>query len=279
MNFQKTWTPPEEQKVLELIASGDSVGDMFRAYVSWQKANGFKRRSYNAFRYKMTTLGRKPAPRTPIWTPAEDANLFSYVGSVPFRLIVQAHNDWAKREGKPTRSAKAIRVRISKNQAGSLIPCGDYLTTGSICRMLKCSDVMPRRWLERGWIKGYNHKGCHYDEGRKNKTKTRFWYYRRKDLVKMAKERPEAFAGCKKTDLFLLLENEELAEMIVEKFPYRPGTREWPVRCVETGAVFKNCSAAAAYVNKNCVLRTTRASIYAALKGGWAAGDLHWEKV
>lgn len=277
-NF-RTWSDTENQEIDRLIkahpfATALTIADEYNA---WATQNGFQQRSIHSMRAKLKSRGRKASCGLAFtWSNAEDQQLISMVGSLPFQILCSGYNAWARSEGHPQRTRNAIGKRIKVLNAGSLIPVGDYLTTGSICLMLQCSDMVVHRWVKKGFIEAYTFKGSHYEQGRSNTTDRRTFYFRRKEIVQLARDMPHLFAGCTKQNLFLLLEDEELSESIAENHPRRNGAPR-PIKNLDTGHTFPSAKKAADWANKFSPFRTDRTGVAQAARAGCRAANYRWQ--
>lgn len=201
------------------------------------------------------------------WTPAELNQLLSLVGDYPTVLIVARYRAWAKRRGYPERSAVAIDRRIRMGNA-SREPVGVWIQTGTLTQLLGVSYTTVDRWVRRGYVCAHkfpcaDYRGLH--------TPTR--YFKRTVIRELAKRQPELFAGVSRQNLYLLLEDERLADDISTQFPSRPGKDRRRVRCVETGRIYASCSEAARLHG------STRHGVWQAAYRGCRASRFRWEFV
>lgn len=195
-----------------------------------------------------------PAPR---WSAAEADYLESLAGNVPPHTIPDAYNAWAKRNSCPTRTRYAIHCKLCRHHLHTR-PFGDWITTGYIARITGLSIDTPQRWVARGFLATTKRKPNGIP------------YIRRADVVTLARDQPQLFAGIPRGPLVQLLEHEALADSILQAFP----TRNWgakPVRCVETGRLYPSTRDAA----RSHFL--TRQAIQCALKTGGTAAGYHWQ--
>jgi hypothetical protein len=190
----------------------------------------------------------------PRWQPDELERLEDLAGDMPFELLCRSYNGWAAQAGRPLRSRSAID-HILKRRGISRWVIGDFVTTGTIHRILGLDQMTPRRWIESGWITS------------RQAGPGRWHYVRRADLVKLAMERPHVFGGASRAQIVQLLEDERLADRIAARFP-----RRWaharPVRMVSTGRRYPSLHAAAAdhAVSHQAIRRALRT-------GGTCAGS------
>lgn len=199
------------------------------------------------------------------WTQAEIDKVESLAGDTPSRKLAERYNKWAYAHGYPRRTLKAIR-HICSNRKISLIPQGDYVTTGYIAKLLGVTIYSPQGWIDRGLIKY------------RQNSKQGYTYIQRKHIRELAIKRPHLFAGVDYNGLFALLEDEELAASILAEYPDRRKVYfsirpPRAVRAVELNRVFSSVgeAARAAYV--------ARQGIQQAIKRGGRAGGYRWEYV
>ena len=185
--------------------------------------------------------------RTP-YTLAEDDTLTFLVGDVPWPFVLRRYNDWAALNGFQPRSEHSLACRSQvlnlKRQ-----PFGEWVTTGHVYRTLNISENRIRAWLER-------FPGILYPSRPSRCAQARI-YIRRDRLRTLARRHPEQFAGCSSDDLFMLLENRDMADQIAADHPSPPqgiiGYKRpcRPVRCITTGEVFPSVFAVAAAVGRS----------------------------
>lgn len=196
------------------------------------------------------------------WTPAEDELLQGLCGDMPWPMVVQSFNSWAKKMGHPTRTGLAL-VRRCENTGTLRRTVGAWITTGVICELMKISHSTVRRWLV---IKNY------LPYHRYGTSPQHRFYVRRRDLRRLALDKPRLFGGMSVCDLTQLLDSQRLAEQIVDLNLGSP-RGPVPVVCVETGRRFSSIREAAhnAFV--------TPARLRAVLDHPThTAGNLHWRR-
>lgn len=163
------------------------------------------------------------------WRPDELDALMSLVGDVPRPMIVNAYNRWATQHNRPHRTFHAIRFQAIRLGL-SFRPTGTWLTDVEIARTL---DISRRR--VEGWVQNYP------DFPRRRIGGGSYVY--RADLVRWLKDHPWLLSGISQSNIFCLLEDEDLAEQIATTYPYPPGAV--PVRCIRTGKIYPSTTAAA----------------------------------
>lgn len=196
--------------------------------------------------------------KPPRWSERELEMLEQLAGDQPPDRLVWVFNKWARETGHPKRSHQALLTKLSRRGI-SVRASGDWVSTGYICQVLGVGSDTPQRWSDRYAIP------CHRD-GRGAR------FFRRSVLVKVARERPETFAGISADRLFLLLENRQLADQIATAYPHRSMDPR-AVCAVETGWTYPSVRAAAARVY------VTRQAIQIAIRTGRTAAGYHWKHV
>lgn len=211
----------------------------------------------------------KGTANRPWWSQRETEYLHSLVGDFPTPLIVRQYTRWAVKQGLPARSPYAIEQKLCKLGV-SRIPVGRYITAGTLVKLLDISYTTVDRWVERGHLPAYVFAS---GDPRVHGVRPPRRVFKRSDVVQLAIDSPRLFAGTPRDQLFLLLENADLADNLAAQYPRRFGRDATPVECVETGQEYPSITAAAkaVYVTKNCLGE--------AMKRGSRAGGYHWRMV
>jgi len=206
------------------------------------------------------------------YSPAEIANLEELVGDVPLGSIVRRHNQWAKENGYPERTERALH-QFLKTRGMTVEPTGEYVRTGTILQALGISQNVVEGWVRQGWIKpvSVRSKPTRSLPYRRKRGPARR-SFRRSDLVRMARRHPEAFAGAPKQGLFALLEDFDLCDAIRAAYPKRRCclNPRRPVMNVETRERYPSIRAAAAATGLHVTL------IRASIEKGHQAKGTRW---
>jgi hypothetical protein len=169
--------------------------------------------------------------KKPRWSEAELTRLEFLAGEMPLPLLCQSYNTWALKNGYPQRAKIAVRNRLQRGGLSTFAD-GVYLSRDEVARLTGASKVritriirdrQPR--LARSGYRTFVHRG---------------------DLAAAAREHPEDWYGVGRDGLFLLFENQELAEEVAARAvrpPWSAGRRA--VRCLITGKVYGSTRAAA----------------------------------
>lgn len=155
------------------------------------------------------------------WTPQETEMLEELMMNLPLDMVHQAYNAWASRNGAALRTYAALMIRSQLNGMQMIRGMGEWITTKHIADLLGVSRATPLYWVKR-----YNFPH--------HRSPSRTIYFRRADLHKIAKNRPGIFGGIHADNLFLLLEDRELADQIAARYSRR-GRDPKPVKAIETG--------------------------------------------
>jgi hypothetical protein len=194
------------------------------------------------------------------WTPEELASLEAIAGYAYTPRLIETYNRWAKRNGFPARTRASILNACSRNKI-SRRPEGFFLTSGKIAEILGVTIDIPQRWAERGYIPTIH-------SGRKHDPR----YFKRPDLVKLARRQPDLFGGMERDRLFALLEDADLADLIADRFPRRKGSGT-PVQAIESGRIFPSVKAAAR------ALHVTPQGIHSAMRINGTCAGFSWRRV
>lgn len=165
------------------------------------------------------------------WTEPETEKLLELVGDTPFLEVCRAWNSWAGRHGIAPRSPQSIRKK-AQWLGESFICTGRWVRVGDVAQLLGKHRSAIQKWHKAGWIHCYiaGHQSC----------------VQRDELRRLARERPRLFAGCEREGLFQLLEDERLADWILEQYPerYQSCRNGKRVLWVDRGTVFPSYAAA-----------------------------------
>jgi hypothetical protein len=179
------------------------------------------------------------------YTPVEVEHLIELAGDFPLGLLARKHNAWARQLGLPERSERALH-QFLKKRGVAVEPIGDCVRSGTILSALGISQGTIEHWVNKGWIVPVQVRSVPtrpVPVERRGPVRRAF---RRKDLRRMAKKHPEAFAGASHSGLYCLLEDEALCDRVLAIFPKRTGclNKRRPVMCVETRERYQSIRAA-----------------------------------
>lgn len=156
--------------------------------------------------------------------------LSSVAETMPIDRLHNMFNSVASRYNRPQRSLNAIKTKLA-TLGYSVDPRVGYFTLSSLGRVLDCHPSTIGHWCKIG-----------LDYTQNCKKPGSLIHISINDLKAFARKRPELFGGFDRINLFLVLEDSKLVERILEKHPTRNrGIRApQPVRCIETGKVYKS---------------------------------------
>lgn len=193
------------------------------------------------------------------WTQPELEYLLELAGDQPFPMLCRMYNRMAGKQGWPMRTPSGLSTAIYR-YGSQRYTTGEWITINQANTMLNASDGMVRHWIKRGWITPRSY----------SKSIKAFHYISRTDLRRLARERPQLFAGQSEATLTAVLCDEKLAEYIATNYPRRNAVAT-PVIQVETGRRFPSIKAAAraTYV--------TYQALQYALKQQKPIAGYHWQ--
>ena len=186
--------------------------------------------------------------------------LESMAGNMPPKHLSACYNSWASKSGYPPRSANAIKCMMMRNKISRRAE-GEWITCSYIAEVLGLKIDTPQRWAEKGFI------NCYRNRGRSTRR-----YFRRSDLVEMARKHPCLFGGIDRDSLLSLLEDEDLVDSIVAAYPRRRGSGT-PVQAIESGRIFPSVRAAAK------ALYVTPQGIHSAMRINGTCAGYHWRRI
>jgi DNA-binding transcriptional MerR regulator len=172
------------------------------------------------------------------WTKEEDDYIIEHANDLPFVKFYGDFKRCAGMKGWPPRTSRAFRKRVNDLGFNSE-PRFVMLRISELARMLGVSREVTKRWTEEGLPVGYRNP----QNGHR--------FVSLKEVRRFARAKPHKFAGIKYKDLLTVLDDEQLAKDILERFPKRNGVSK-RVLCITTGRTYDSASAAAKHY---CVVR------------------------
>ena len=172
----------------------------------------------------------------PRWTAAEVEHL-SELADLPALILTRRFQRRARAQGWPPRTARAIEIKLRKlgllDPGGSQIRADDLVSAGGAAQILGCSSARISRWMEEEALLAILRPvwGGHRR------------YVSREGWRRLARQRPDVLGGFGADRLFELLEDRELADVVAAAHPYQRA--DYRIRCVETGRIWANATAAA----------------------------------
>lgn len=196
------------------------------------------------------------------WSDLDLQILRDIAESLPPRLLVQTFNCVAAKHNRPPRTRNAIYLKCNDLNL-SVKPLYNTLTTDRIIDALGIDDNIMQKWIRKGL------KTSRYSKKQRSRH-----YISISDLRKFARQHPHEFGGVDSTELFFLIEDQELVDQIKENYPQRIKLAgPMRVRCIETGQVFPSQAQAAKHFH------LYRSSLYKAIKYKKAVAGYHFEPV
>jgi hypothetical protein len=178
------------------------------------------------------------------WTKEETDKLLQLVGNMPFEAVVREWNRWASKAGIEPRSQQSLRKK-AQGMGETVRSYGAWVRVGEIALLLGKHRSTIHKWIADGLVS--QHGAGHASA------------VPRVDLRRLARHKPQLFGGCERTALVQLLEDEALADAVLEQCPKRHqsslnGRR---VLWVERGLVFPSYAAAgrAAFICPKAIRR------------------------
>jgi hypothetical protein len=198
------------------------------------------------------------------WSNEEIQFLEDNLGSVPFPSLIKSFKKWSKKQGYSERTATAIEVQIHRMTSNSPLSrkcTEDNFTVYELARGLGLPMERVRAFVRNGKLKP-------------RKVARNQNAVKRKDAIALVLNNPTHFANCDRDNLFWLLEDIELVEMVKSSEPSTRGFRR-AVRCYAPDGirVYSGVKQAARenFVSHGCISQ-------AIARGGKSAG-MKWEWV
>lgn len=197
------------------------------------------------------------------WDEREIQLLKELAESMPLEILVRTFTVQNTQQGFSERSTHSIKNKLS-HLGYFFEPKYKYLSTHDLAKTLGVHKNVIKYWVARGL------------RGTKNRAVTGSpQYFTPENLRKFARDHMAYFGGFKRINLFFALEDEELVNEILTKYPkrYVPISQPKRVRCVETGQVYSSQTAAA-----RAIFVTTTA-VSRAIRKGHRAGGYHFVRL
>lgn len=194
------------------------------------------------------------------WTKGEIEIIEQISVSLPPKMLYMNYCRIAAVAGYPKRTEPALRAKLKKLGI-PLMPQIDWYTLYQLAELFGTTRHSVFKMIKKGLRakKESNHRNQPY-------------YVSRVELCRFAKERPELFREFKREGLFVVLEDEDLVDLIMQQPIQRKPNRYNPtrVKCVETGNVYASCREAARR------MFVDPSAIHGAAKRGHRVAGYHW---
>lgn len=168
------------------------------------------------------------------WTKEEELELERLAGDYPWSMVVERHNQWSIDRGRTPRTRLAL-ARRTNVLGGCRIPEGEWLTIGAVSAILGIDREKPRRWIRSGKIRAK----------RESSRRPSPHYVSRRSFQHWARQDPAFFRPYPRDALVTLFNSTHVADWVYQHPPVAAKTRCRPVRCVETGRVYRSITEAA----------------------------------
>jgi hypothetical protein len=169
----------------------------------------------------------------PSWLPAETEFLEKMADDLPFPDLVRRMQARARRMGWPSRSMKAIALKLARCGHRARVRHGAWVTSGGVADLIGCPPSRIVKWLQQPSILEILQP---HQIGKVR-------YFDRAAWRRLARIYPRLLGGFSADRLFLLLEDRELADAVASQYPVEIG--DFRIRCIETGQVWPSSCAAA----------------------------------
>jgi len=195
------------------------------------------------------------------WSQAELETLERLAGDQPWSLATAAYGLWASAHGYPRRSPHALRFAASSHGL-SIVSEGQWIRLSVLRQALGLSITVTDRLRAKGILRVHAEgPGRHYIS--------------RTEIRRLARRRPDLFAGVDPSHLAILLDPDAYRDQrLIEDLASRPVAyrhgRPRPVICLTTGERFPSAEAAG-----QAVFVTSPAIRQAILRRTPSAGK-HW---
>jgi len=194
------------------------------------------------------------------WAAAEIHMLAGLAGDQPWVFLPGVYRRWAAHSRLPIRSDDEL-LKVARGLGLCLKPICNWLSPKDVAYYVGRAPVTIRRWVAKGLLKP------------KHSMQNRGPYWLgREDLKRLAKKRPDLFAGADPGKLYLLLEKQELIDHIQQKHSVCHGRRK-PVQCIETGRIYPSATAA------DRSLHNAPGAVAQSIMAGTRSGGFYWRFV
>lgn len=197
-----------------------------KEFTPLQRSNGAPSKAQTCSQLCKVKFGRQSYTR---WTEFEVNVLRSLAETTPQCQIKARYNSIVVKQGLPQRSFTAIKSKCNKD--GILIR--PEVETYDVPYVAKCLGVCNTTIYK--WIKDFGLKATRS----RNKAYAHY-YISHKSLRAFARKNPERFAGVDPINLFILINDKDLADQITEQYPRKISTQFGctRIRCITTGKIY-----------------------------------------
>ena len=204
--------------------------------------------------------GRLVGQQAKRWTKGEIDIIEQLSTSMPPKRLYLTYCRMAADRGFPKRSEPSFRCKL-RLMGIPLMPELDWYTLIRLAEIFGTTRHVVYKLVKRG-----------LKAERESNHSNQPWFISRTELKRFARKHPELFRHFDADGLFVALEDRKLVELILAQPKIQPPNRynPTPVKCVETGQIYKSYRAAARAVFVD------GSAVHAAAKRGHRAGGYHW---
>ena len=183
-----------------------------------------------SFKCSKSTRGQRPDS----YTRAELNFLHEVAENYSTTYLYKKYKMHAEANGWPIRAKRSIEKKL--NDLGySLRPCSNLLSLTAVATILGFNRQRVRHWTASYGLEFVKARNVYRSPV----------YVSRLELRRFARRKPHCFAGATRENLYMLLEDDNLADFISTHHK-RPNKGTWQkVKCLETGQVFESITQAA----------------------------------
>lgn len=182
---------------------------------------------------------------------------------MPMAILIRCFNKENVANGFKERTQLSIQNKLDK-LGFSYEPTYKYRSAYELAKTLGVTRNTIKYWTSRG-LSGHQNRQVRGSP----------IYYTPENLRKFVRSHMEYFGGLKRINLFFALEDEDLVDEILKKYPHPYVAQSHPkrVRCVETGKIYSSQTQAAIDNNTSATL------VSRSVKYGHHANNRHFERI
>lgn len=202
------------------------------------------------------------------WSEEERCFLLELIGTYPFKKIPQIFQNWAKKQGYPDRTIKAIESQSDQLIAENGLSKRCFHDNFTMAELVRSLGVSPRRIL-----RFVNEGQLKTGRTEQEKLARHQGAIKRKDIAKIILDNPGYFSHCEEHRLLWILESQRLVSIVKNAPPSAKGFPRSVIahRSNGTTEIFPSIAEAArrSHVVSQSIARAIQ-------KGGTSAGA-RWE--
>lgn len=199
-----------------------------KEFIPLPRSNGAPSQAQTCSQLCKVKLARESYTR---WTKVEIDLLRSLAEMTPLYQMKGKYNSIASKMNLPRRTLQSIKSKCNK----SAIVIKPEVQTYNVPHVARCLDVCHSTIYS--WIKYEGLKAS-----RRRNSRYLHYYISHRDLRAFVRKHPQKFAGVDPLNLFILIDDKDLADKVTQQYPKRlpsqfPSTR---MRCVTTGKIYQS---------------------------------------